>query len=214
MGTRPLGMTNAHIVRDLRYFFSVRCLYGIFALVILIAPLALYISLDQLKLHEALQPRKTDNPDHPSVAFLGDSHTLIPNWDILLNCSNTANYGIGGDTSAQIFERLEGVMARHPRLIVIMTGTNDALRDIPPETTIINIEKIKRKLRADCISHIVLAPPPLPARAEAIEIISDAATMQVPFVASDLLADGIHLRRSGYAKWRDAMSPLLERFCN
>jgi lysophospholipase L1-like esterase len=174
---------------------------------------AVYYLIQQFELHEALRPHNLANPDHPSIAFLGDSHTEVPNWDTLLNCHGTANYGTGGDTSAQILKRLDNVIAARPRLVIVMAGTNDALQEISPEVTVLNIESIKRKLRAERIPHVVLAPPPLPAKADAIEVISDAATLKIPFAATDLLDDGVHLRRSGYAKWRDALEPFSKTLC-
>lgn len=185
----------------------------LFAVLALAALSLLPYSIQQLRLHEALQPRQAENPDHPSIAFLGDSQILIPNWDALLGCNDTANYGIGGNTSAQILERLDSVIAMHPRFVVVMAGTNDALQDLSPEISVLNIEAIKRKLRADRVPYVVVAPPPLPAKSAAIKAIANAATIQIQFSAEDLLDDGIHLKRSGYAKWRDAMEPFSQSFC-
>jgi lysophospholipase L1-like esterase len=50
-------------------------------------------------------------------------------------------------------------------------------------------------------------------RAKTIEEISDAATLKVPFSSDDLAVDGIHLRRSGYVKWRDAIAPIVKDIC-
>jgi lysophospholipase L1-like esterase len=195
-------MTTKSIMRDLRR-----------TLLVLLAGGAFYVAIQRFELHEALQPHDSDNPTRPSIAFLGDSHTLIPNWDALLNCRNTANYGIGGDTSEKILQRLDGVISARPLLVVVMAGTNDVLQDIPPETTILNIENIKRKLRDAHIPHIILAPPPILAKASIIDAISDAATLRIPFSSTDLLNDGVHLRSSGYAKWRDAISPTVRQIC-
>lgn len=171
------------------------------------------LAFQRYELHRPLQPHGYERPLAPTIAFLGDSHTANSDWDLLLGCRDTANYGVGGETSAKIMVRLEQVIAAKPRFVIVMAGTNDAIQNVPPETTIANIETIKRELRSAHIPHLVLAPPPLPVRAKTIEEISDAATLKVPFSSDDLAVDGIHLRRSGYVKWRDAIAPIVKDIC-
>ena len=90
------------------------------------------------------------------VAFLGDS--LTAGWGLEANAAYPAlvgaelaavgtpvdvlNAGVSGDTAAQGLSRLDGVLARHPALVVVALGTNDALRGLPPaalETTLVEI---------------------------------------------------------------------------
>lgn len=168
----------------------------------------------EVKLHYALQTKPVwDNPKHPSVVMLGDSQTLVPNWNKLMDCQHIANFGVGGETSAKILLRIQSAIDQAPRLIVIMAGTNDAVERLPAETTISNIEQMKQALLARRINYVIVAPPPFPANQDDIDKISDAATLRVPFTQNDLLSDKTRLRRSGYAKWRDTIAPIIEKYC-
>jgi lysophospholipase L1-like esterase len=41
---------------------------------------------------------------------------------------------------------------------------------------------------------------------------TDIAIVALPIDATDL-RDGLHLRASGYAKWRDTIDPLVRQYC-
>jgi len=90
------------------------------------------------------------------VAFLGDS--LTAGWGLEASAAYPAlvgaelagagirvdvlNAGVSGDTAAQGLSRLDGVLARHPALVVLALGTNDALRGLLPaalEATLVGI---------------------------------------------------------------------------
>jgi lysophospholipase L1-like esterase len=82
------------------------------------------LAFQRYELHRALRPLA------PTIAFLGDSHTANQDWDLLLGCHDTANYGVGGETSAKIMVRLEQVIAAKPRFVIVMAGTNDAIENV------------------------------------------------------------------------------------
>lgn len=153
------------------------------------------------------------NPERPSIVMLGDSHTEFVNWRILLHCPNIANHGVGGNDTAQILQRLPEVIALNPRLVILMAGTNDARRYVPQADTVSNLQAIRRQVTERGIEYVSLTPPPLPSRGDSIMASVSAASMPVPFTEEDLLNDKIHLRRSGYAKWRDTIAPLARKFC-
>jgi lysophospholipase L1-like esterase len=168
----------------------------------------------EIVLHYALQGRPHEPPKTPTIVMLGDSHTAIVDWPAITNCENIANLGVGGNTSAQMLDRIRSVLELKPRLVFIMAGTNDAFENIDPEITVSNLTKIEALLRDDSIEYQVVAPPPLPRNETAIRRISEAATLHVPFVDADLMPDKVHLKRSGYAKWRDTIEPLSRAFCS
>jgi lysophospholipase L1-like esterase len=181
---------------------------------LLVASLLGYRALaPEIELHYALQKTEGPNPEHPTIAMLGDSQTLAANWPRLMKCPNIANFGVGGNTSAQMLERLPAIVSAHPRFVFIMAGTNDAIESVDPTSTILNLEAIEADLTDHGIEFVVQTPPPLPAQEARIEVISSVATLKIPFTVDDLLNDRIHLRRSGYAKWRDAISPIVARYC-
>lgn len=156
-----------------------------------------------IELHRALQRTSEPNPTHPTIIMLGDSHIEFVNWRMLLHCPNIANDGVGGNTTAEILARLPGVIAQEPRLVILMAGTNDALQHIEAHETFKNIQSIKVVLSNHGIELETISPP----------LSSVPATIPVPFDEGDLLPDGIHLRRSGYAKWRDAVAPIVQLNC-
>lgn len=156
-----------------------------------------------IELHRALQPTSEPNPLHPTIVMLGDSHTAFVNWRMLLHCPNIANDGVGGNTTAQILARLPSVIAQNPRLVILMAGTNDALQHIDASETSKNIQAIQADLSKNVINLETISPP----------LSVAPATIPVFFDSSDLLPDGVHLRRSGYAKWRDAVTPIVRRYC-
>jgi lysophospholipase L1-like esterase len=167
----------------------------------------------EIELHYALQKTEEPNPEHPTIAMLGDSQTLTANWPRLVHCSNIANFGVGGNTSAQMLSRLPAIVIAHPRVVFIMAGTNDAIERVDPTITISNLEIIETDLTVHGIAFFVQTPPPLPSQDATIEAIANFATLKIPFTQDDLLSDHIHLRRSGYAKWRDAIYPIVARYC-
>lgn len=171
------------------------------------------VAMPELKLHAALQKTDSPNPEHPSIIMLGDSHTEFVNWRALVNCESIANSGVGGNTTAQMLARLPAVISASPRLVFLMAGTNDALQHIEPKVSRANIRAIEMGLISKDISVVVLAPPPLPSDRSAIAAISEVATIALPLSDSDLLEDHVHLRRSAYAKWRDVITPFVNKFC-
>lgn len=174
--------------------------------------LSYLLALPELELHYALQGAQAAQPGIAHIVMLGDSHTEVPNWPRLMKCQSIANMGVGGNTSAQMLERIPAVLKRHPQIVFLMAGTNDALAGIAPETTIANLETIRSELKQNGAALFVETPPPLRDRSTAA--IADYADIKIPFAEGDLLNDGIHLRRHAYAKWRDAIMPLIAKFCS
>jgi acyl-CoA thioesterase-1 len=59
------------------------------------------------------------------------------------------NAGLRGDTTAQALERLaSGVLEKNPRLVIILLGGNDFLRQLPREQTRKNLEDIVQQVQA------------------------------------------------------------------
>lgn len=58
------------------------------------------------------------------------------------------NAGVRGDTTAQALERIDEVLGKDPRLVVILLGGNDFLRQRPRQDTRRNLQEIVRRVQA------------------------------------------------------------------
>lgn len=72
--------------------------------------------------------------------------------------------GVSGDTSAGGLARLDWMLADQPSHVIVELGANDALRAVPPEETLRNLDGILTRLEAEGIPVLLagmLAPPNL-----------------------------------------------------
>jgi len=89
------------------------------------------------------------------VAFLGDS--LTQGWTY-----PQANFGIFGNTTAQMAVRFETQIAGHPyKRVVVLGGTNDVLLGINPSETIHNLEGIGEKAEREGAQPVLCEIPPI-----------------------------------------------------
>ena len=167
----------------------------------------------RLELWLAMQ-RAAANPEHPLIAMLGDSLVDSVNWRLLLHCDGIGNYGVRGDTTAQMLERLPQILEQKPKLLMVMAGTNDALKGIAPQETLANLREIEAGATRNGTAYVSFSPPPLPGKADLLAPIRTVASIAIPFDEGDLSKDSIHLRSSGYAKWRDAAMPTVRKYCD
>jgi len=66
-----------------------------------------------------------------SIVFLGNSITARCDWAKLLNEPKAKNRGISGDLTFGVLERMDEVIAGHPKKIFILIGINDISRNVP-----------------------------------------------------------------------------------
>jgi hypothetical protein len=113
----------------------------------------------QLRLQQALEPwLATFRPreDQIDVVMLGDSITAEGEWADVWPRGRILNLGVGGDTSAGLLNRLRDVIDRKPRIVFLMIGVNDFLReDIPVELVATHIQFIAVRLAANGIVPVV-----------------------------------------------------------
>jgi lysophospholipase L1-like esterase len=149
------------------------------------------------------------------VAFLGDS--LTQGW-----AYPQANFGIFGNTTAQMAGRFETQIAGHPyKKVVILGGTNDVLLGINPSETIHNLEGIAEKAEREGAQPVLCEIPPIfhsynladktdysnKVRALNQQIASLAAGHRWQLIDyydpilghPDYSSDGVHMKRRGYA---------------
>jgi lysophospholipase L1-like esterase len=153
------------------------------------------------------------SPEQPLIAILGDSLVEGVNWRLLLHCDGIGNYGASGDTTTQVLARLPRILELKPKLLMVMAGTNDALLGIAPAETLANLRAIEAQTTMNGTAFVSFSPPPLPLKADALAPVRAAASLSIPFDESDLRKDRVHLKTSGYAKWRDAAMPTVLKYC-
>jgi len=107
--------------------------------------------------------------DIRSVAALGDSLTaryrLKYSYPDLLGAwrgIRVYNFGVSGDTTAQLLERLPGVLETGPtpQVVIVLGGTNDIARGLPVEGALRNLQLIAQGVREVGRQPVLVIPPP------------------------------------------------------
>jgi len=81
------------------------------------------------------------------IAFLGDSLTAGNNWQESFPEHDIANFGVNGDKTYNILDRLEKVLEFEPNKILVMMGINDFGDGRTHDMVIANYEKLISKLK-------------------------------------------------------------------
>ena len=175
--------------------------------------------------------------DRSAVVLLGDS--ITQGWGEDFSAwfpgLKIANRGISGDTSRGVLIRLkEDVLALEPKVVVLLIGTNDLEEQADPETIAANLKLILAALKEhDSKMPIVLCqmfpsseskkrPSSKIKKVNQLYADSVKGNAQVTLVETwPLFADGqgdaipsefpdlLHPNQAGYAKWADALRPVL-----
>lgn len=172
-------------------------------------------------------------PAEAAVVMLGDSITYQADWNELLSRSDIVNRGIAADTTAGFSHRLPDVYTLHPEVCFIMGGINDITKGIPVETIFANYVAIIEGLREHRITPVIQSTLYVSDRKEAwrqinrhvnalnaqLETYAERNGIRYVDVNRALSADGrldetytfdgVHLRGSGYAKWRELLRDTL-----
>jgi lysophospholipase L1-like esterase len=130
------------------------------------------------------------------------------------------NAGRSGDTTGSALARLDAdVLARDPRIVIVVLGGNDYLRRIPADTAFENlgtiVERIRRRGAAVILVGVSvgLLSDPYAQRYEALAWRTSSG--YVPDILdgligrSSMMADGIHPNDRGYAAIAGRLEPLL-----
>lgn len=176
--------------------------------------------------------------DQGALVFLGDS--ITQGWNTSLGSlflgQKTANRGIGGDTTRGILIRMkEDVLALNPKGVVLLIGTNDLEEKATPEMIAANLKLILAALREHnpkmpvILCNVFPSSTSMRRPADQIKKINQlyfAAIRDEPQVTfldtwslfanaqgdakPEEFPDLLHPNALGYAKWRDALQPMLE----
>jgi lysophospholipase L1-like esterase len=170
----------------------------------------------------------TDN----TVLFLGDSLTAHGEWSAWFPDVNALNFGVSGDTSDDVIERLGSVVAADPDEIILLIGTNDFGHRKGVEHLVRNVQSILVELRRQLPGSRLLLQSVMPRGREFADRIQEAnihlrqfsSTVHAQYL--DLwpvlaLEDGelnptfsddrLHLNDAGYEAWLSELRPGLER---
>jgi len=181
---------------------------------------------------------KDREKDQGAVVFFGDS--ITQGWGSLANDfpnMKTANRGISGDTTRGLRFRLkEDVLAVKPKAVSILIGTNDLDQGTPPEIVAENLKVIVEELLKSNPKLPIVINKVMPRGAklnkfpEQIRKLNElyAAAFkdnaQITFCDTWSLFDAgdgqcrkeefpdmLHPNAAGYAKWRAALAPILDK---
>ena len=81
------------------------------------------------------------------IIFLGNSLTEYGDWPKLLNDPTVVNRGIAADNTFGVLERLDDVISRQPKKLIIEIGINDIAQNIPEDIIAKNILTIVQRVR-------------------------------------------------------------------
>jgi len=94
-------------------------------------------------------------PKKTNIVMLGDSITQNIVWNDLLDRSDIANRGVGGNSTLDILNRLDQVYILNPQICFVMGGINDLTEHGSVEETFTNLEKIIEDLKQHHIIPII-----------------------------------------------------------
>ncbi len=127
------------------------------------------------------------------IIFLGNSLTDGCEWSELFDNRHIKNRGISGDRSDWLLERLDPIIAGHPKKIFLMIGINDLIAGTPPKEILANIARIIDRFQTE-------------------------SRWTKVYVQSLLPVNGVDLpdyeRRNAYASQIVPMNKRLEALCN
>jgi lysophospholipase L1-like esterase len=130
------------------------------------------------------------------------------------------NAGRRGNTTADALARLDrDVLARDPRVVIVVLGGNDLIRRVPREQTLDNLSRIVERIRARG-AGVILAPVSLGVLVDQYadgyeEIAERTASVLVPDILdgilghADMTADPIHPNDRGYDLMAARIEPAL-----
>ncbi len=83
------------------------------------------------------------------IVFLGNSITDGCEWAELFNNRRIKNRGISGDRSAWLLERIDSIVAGHPKKLFLMIGINDLTHGVSPDEVAANVRKVLVRFRKE-----------------------------------------------------------------
>ena len=83
------------------------------------------------------------------IVFLGNSITDGCEWAELFDNRHIKNRGIRGDRSEWLLERLDTLIAGHPKKLFLMIGTNDLAAGVAPARIVEHVRRLIDRFRTE-----------------------------------------------------------------
>lgn len=83
------------------------------------------------------------------IVFLGNSITDGCEWSELFDSRHVKNRGISGDRTAWMLERLDPIIAGHPKKLFVMIGVNDLAGGSAPEQIVADLARLIDRFRTE-----------------------------------------------------------------
>jgi lysophospholipase L1-like esterase len=96
-----------------------------------------------------------NTPGASDFVMLGDSITAAGNWSELFPTVRIANRGIDGSTSSDILSRIDEIIERRPKIVFLMIGVNDLIRNVEASEITANVQRIIGTLAEHGIPTVV-----------------------------------------------------------
>jgi hypothetical protein len=177
--------------------------------------------------YRLLAPVYAALPRHAAVVMLGDSLTQWTDWNALLPSFDVANRGISGDMTEGVLERIDSIVAMHPRCVAVMLGVNDLLAKRSVQQILQNYTAIIDRLSASgstliVQSTLITSDPAL--NAVVLDVDRSLAEMcsrsgrclyldlNSTVASTGAIADsidGVHLGPNSYKIWASTLTPSL-----
>lgn len=166
--------------------------------------------------------------DSGGVLFLGDSITHFGRWDLMFPTIATRNFGISGERSGHLLERLAPIIGIKPHKIFILIGTNDLATKIKIDEISANVARLVDELKRalpECKIYLQTVMPRAGKFTERVKALNAryaqiAAQKNIPLIdlfpllddgagviRKEVSNDNLHLMGPGYKIWRDAIAP-------
>lgn len=133
------------------------------------------------------------------------------------------NYGVSGNTSADVLARIESVVEEKPDITILLVGGNDALHKVPKEQTFANITTIINRLQTNGSMVVLIGVQGgligSTYQKEFDRVAEETESLYVPDILDGLIgnpkymSDAIHPNNAGYTliaeKIYQAVTPYL-----
>jgi acyl-CoA thioesterase-1 len=136
------------------------------------------------------------------------------------------NLGKNGNTTANALARIDDVLTRDPKLVIIFLGGNDVLRRIPAEETFSNLSKIIEQIQTTHARILLIAVPGGiigdPYKSRFKDLAKQYDSKEHPLILipefmskmignTDIMYDAIHPNTKGHAKILEYIEPQVKK---